>query len=190
MCWESARITRVLWLVLSHWFNHLKFQRGVGTTHTHLVIGSIQTLGDCLTESLSLLLAVAKRPPLVPCQQERDGVQFSSVQFSSVQSLSRVRLFATAWIAACQASLSFTTPGVYPDPCPSSQWCHPGISYCCPLLLLHPIPPSIRLFPMSQLFAWGDQSIGVSASTSVLPKNTQNWSPLGWTGWIFFFLYT
>ena len=108
----------------------------------------------------------------------------SSVQFSSVQSLSRVRLFVTPWIAARQASLSFTTPGVYPDPCPLSQWCHPGISYCCPLLLLHPIPPSIRLFPMSQLFAWGDQSIGVSASTSVLPKNTQNWSPLGWTGWI------
>ena len=55
---------------------------------------------------------------------------------------------------------------------------------CHPLLLLPPIPPSIRVFSMSQLFASGDQSIGVSASTSVLPMNTQDWSPLGWTGWI------
>ena len=55
---------------------------------------------------------------------------------------------------------------------------------CCPLLLLPPIPPSIRVFSMSQLFAWGGQSIGVSTSTSVLPMNTQDWSPSGWTGWI------
>ena len=77
------------------------------------------------------------------------------------------------------------TPGVYPNPCPSSRWCHPTISSCHPLLLLPPIPPSIGSFPMSQLFASGGQSIGVSASTSVLPMNTQDWSPLGWTGWIF-----
>ena len=55
---------------------------------------------------------------------------------------------------------------------------------CRPLLLLPPIPPSIRVFPMSQLFTWGGQSIGVSALASVLPKNTQDWSPLGWNGWI------
>ena len=55
---------------------------------------------------------------------------------------------------------------------------------CRPLLLLPPIPPSIRSFPMSQLFTWGGQSIGVSASASVLPMNTQDWSPLGLTGWI------
>ena len=55
---------------------------------------------------------------------------------------------------------------------------------CHPLLLLPSIPPSIRAFPMSQLFAWGGQIIGVSASASVLPMNTQAWSPLGWTGWI------
>ena len=55
---------------------------------------------------------------------------------------------------------------------------------CRPLLLLTPIPPSSRDFPMSQLFAWGGQSIGLSALASVLPKNTQDWSPLGWTGWI------
>ena len=55
---------------------------------------------------------------------------------------------------------------------------------CHPLLLLLPIPPSIRSFPVSQLFTWGGQSIGASTSSSVLPMNTQDWSPLGWTGWI------
>ena len=55
---------------------------------------------------------------------------------------------------------------------------------CRPLLLLPPVPPSIRVFSNESLFAWGGQSIGVSALAWVLPKNTQDWSPLGWTGWI------
>ena len=77
------------------------------------------------------------------------------------------------------------TPGVYSNSCPSSQWCHPAISSSvvqfssCPQSL-----PASGSFPKSQLFAWGGQSIGVSASASVLPMNTQDWSPLGWTGWI------
>ena len=76
------------------------------------------------------------------------------------------------------------TPGVYSNSCPSSQWCHPAISSSvvhfssCPQSL-----PASRSFPMSQLFIWGAQSIGVSASVSILPMNTQDWS-LGWTGWI------
>ena len=77
------------------------------------------------------------------------------------------------------------TPGVYSNSCPSSRWCHPAISSSvvpfssCPQSL-----PASGSFSMSQLFAWGGQSIGVSASTSVLPMNTQAWSPLGRTGWI------
>ena len=77
------------------------------------------------------------------------------------------------------------TPGVHPNPCPSSQWCHPTISSSvvpsssCPQSF-----PASRSFQMSQLFTSGGQSIGVSASTSVLPINTQDRSPLGWTGWI------
>ena len=69
--------------------------------------------------------------------------------------------------------------------CPLSQWCHPAISSSvvpfssCPQSL-----PASGSFPMSQLFTWGVQSIGVSASASVLPMNTQDWSPLGWTGWV------
>ena len=78
-----------------------------------------------------------------------------------------------------------STPGVHSDSHPSSQWCHPAISSSvvpfssCPQSL-----PATKSFPKSQLFAWGGQSIGVSASRSVLPVNTQDWSPLGWTGWI------
>jgi len=77
------------------------------------------------------------------------------------------------------------TPGVYPNSRPLSWWCHPTISSSvvpfssCPQSF-----PASGSFQMSQLFASGGQSIGVSASTSLLPMNTQDWSPLGWTGWI------
>ena len=77
------------------------------------------------------------------------------------------------------------TPGVYPNPCPSSQWCHPAISSSVvPFSSCLQSFPASGSFPLSQLFASGGQSIGVSASTSVLPMNTQEWSPLEWTGWI------
>ena len=75
------------------------------------------------------------------------------------------------------------TPGVQSDSRPSSQWCHPAISYSvvpfssCPQSL-----PASESFPMSQLFAWGGQSTGVSALASFLPRNTQGWSPSEWTG--------
>ena len=76
------------------------------------------------------------------------------------------------------------TPGVHSDSRPSSQWCHPAISASivpfssCPQSL-----PASESFPKSQLFAWGGQSTGVSALASFLPKKSQDWSPLGWTGW-------
>ena len=77
------------------------------------------------------------------------------------------------------------TPGVYPNPCPLSRWCHPTISSSiAPFSSCPQSFPASGSFQMSQLFASGGQSIGVSASTSVLPVNTQDWSPLGWTGWI------
>ena len=77
------------------------------------------------------------------------------------------------------------TPGVYPNSCPLSWWCHPTISSS--VVPFSSCPQSFPVsgsFQMSQLFASGGQSIGVSATTSVLPMNTQDWSPLGWTGWI------
>ena len=77
------------------------------------------------------------------------------------------------------------TPSVHPNPCPSCRWCHPTISSSVvPLSSCPQSFPASGSFQMSQLFTSGDQSIGVSASTSVLPMNIQNWFPLGWTGWI------
>ena len=105
---------------------------------------------------------------------------FSSVQFSR----SVVSHSLRPHEPACQAFLS-PTNGVYANSGPLSQWCLTTISSSvitlssCPQTL-----PASGSFPMTQLFTWGAQSIGVSASTSVLPMNTQDWSPLGWTGWI------
>ena len=110
---------------------------------------------------------------------------YGSSEISSVQSLSSVRLFATPWTTACQASLSITNSGVNPNPCPLSWWCHPTIlSSVVPFSSCPQYFPAWGSFQKSQLFASGGQIIGVSASTSVLPMNTQDWSPLGWTGWI------
>ena len=76
-------------------------------------------------------------------------------------------------------------PRVHPNPCPLSRWCHPTISSSVIPFSFHLQSfPASGSFPMSQLFAPNGQSTGVSASTSVLPMNTQDWSPLWWAGWI------
>ena len=99
-----------------------------------------------------------------------------------IQSPSHVQPFATPWMAAHQASLSFTISHTSRS---SSRWCHPTISSSVVLFSSHlqtfPAPGS---FQMSQFVASGGQNLGVSAATSVLPMNTQDWLPLGWTGWI------
>ena len=105
--------------------------------------------------------------------------------FSSVQLLSCIQLFATPWITARQASLSITNSWSLPklmsieSVMPSSH-----LILCHPLILLPPIPPSIRVFSNESTLCMRGQSIGVLASASVLPMNTQDWSPVGWTGWI------
>ena len=107
------------------------------------------------------------------------------IQFSSFQSLSCVRLFATPWIAACQPSLSITNSRSslrltsIESVMPSSH-----LILCRPLLLLPKSLPASESFLMSQLFAWGGQSTGVSALASFLPQKSQGWSPSEWTGWI------
>ena len=109
-------------------------------------------------------------------------IQFNSVQFS------RSVMSDSLWPHESQHARSpgpSPTPGVYSNSYPSSRWCHPIISSSvvpfssCPQSL-----PASGSFPMSQLFAWRNQSTGVSASASVLPMNAQDWSPLGWTSWI------
>ena len=112
-------------------------------------------------------------------------MRVSSVQFSSV-----TQSCPTLWdpmncMQHARPPCPSPTPGVHSNSHPSSWWCHPAISSSvipfssCPQSL-----PASETFPMSQLFTWGGQSIGVSASALVLPVNTQDWFPLGWTGWI------
>ena len=104
---------------------------------------------------------------------------------SSVQLLSCVQLFETTWMQQHKAYLSISNSQSLlklmsiESVMPSNH-----LILCCPLFLPPPTFPASGSFPMSQLFTSGGQSIGVSALTSVLPKNTQDWSPLAWTGWI------
>ena len=107
---------------------------------------------------------------------------FSSVQFSwSVMSDS----LQSHGLQDARPSCPSPSPGLYPNSCSLSQWCHPTSSSS-----VFPISSHLQSFPasgsfqISQLFASGGQRIGVAASTSVLPMNTQDWTPLGWTGWI------
>ena len=108
--------------------------------------------------------------------------QFSSVQFSrSVVSDSLRPHESQDARPLCPSP----TLGVYPNSCPSSRWCQPAISSSVVPFFSSPQSlPASGSFPMSQLFAWGGQITGVSASASVLPMNTQDQSPLRWTGWI------
>ena len=107
---------------------------------------------------------------------------FSSVQFS------RSVVSDSLWYCEPQhARLPCPSPtvGVYPNPCPLSQWCHPTTSSSIvPFSSCSQSFSASGSLQMSQVFASGSQNIGVSASTSVLPMSTQDWSPLGWTGWI------
>ena len=108
--------------------------------------------------------------------------QFSSVQFSRSLVSDPLQPHESQH---ARPPCSSPTPGVHSHSRPSSQWCHPVISSSvipfssCPQSL-----PASDSFPMSELFAWGGQSTGVSALASFLSKNTQGWSPLEWTGWI------
>ena len=123
--------------------------------------------------------------PEVTTVQTLTIITFLLPLLSSVQSLSCVWLFATPWTTALRASLSITNsrsllkPMSIESVMPSSH-----LILCCPFSSCPQSLPASGSFQMSQLFTWGGQSTGVSASASVLPVNTQDWSPLGWTGWI------
>ena len=116
-----------------------------------------------------------------------DNIIMAKIYISSVN-FSRSVMFEFLWLHEPQHTrppYPSPTPRVHPNPCPLSRWCHPTISSSvvpfssCPQSF-----PASGSFQMSQFFASGGQSIGVSASTSVLPMDTQDWAPLGWTGWI------
>ena len=108
--------------------------------------------------------------------------KFSSVQFSHSVASDSLRPHELQYARPPCPSPS---PGVHSNSCPSNQWCHPAISSSVvPFSSCSQSLPASESFPMSQFFAWGGQSTGVSALGSFLPKNTQGWSPLEWTGWI------
>ena len=122
----------------------------------------------------------------INCKESRKGwtgdFRFSSVQFS------RLVVSDSLWPHGLQHAsppCPSSTRRVYSNSCPLSRWCHPTMSSS-----VIPFSSCLQSFPASgsfqtnQLFASGGQSIGVSAPTSVLPMNTQDWFPLGWTGWI------
>ena len=111
------------------------------------------------------------------------SVQFSpSVQFSHSILSDSLRPHESQH---ARPACPLPTPRVHSNSRPSSRWCHPAISSSViPFSSCLQSLPASGSFPMSQLFSWGGQSIGVSALASVLPKNTQDRSPLGWTGWI------
>ena len=138
---------------------------------------------DSLSPLQGIIPTQGSNPDLPHCRciVYQLGHQFSSVQFSCSVMSNSLRPHELQHTKPPCPSL---TPGVYSNSCPLSQLCHPAISSSvvpfssCPQSL-----PASESFPMSQLFAWGGQSIGVSALASVLPMNTQDWS-LGCTGWI------
>ena len=108
--------------------------------------------------------------------------QFSSVQFSRSVMSNSLRPHKSQHARPPCPSPS---TGVHSNSCPLSQWCHPTISSSVIPFSSYPQSlPASETFPMSQLFSWGGQSARVSAVALFLPKNTQGWSPLEWTGWI------
>ena len=165
------------------WVSFLALTQGWDTNHLHLF-----PLSTAATKTKSRDLPGG---PVVKTPAANAGAWVQSLvrklrshmlQFSSVAQSCLTLLDPMDW--STQASLS-TTPRGYSNSCPSSQWCHPTISFSV-------IPFSSHLqsflaagsFPMSQLFASDGQRIEVSASASVLPMNIQDWFPLGWTGWL------
>ena len=131
---------------------------------------------------LLILFSFSRSASFISTMLSSNSLQFSSVQFSvSVMSNSLQPHESQHARAPC----SSPSPRVHSDSCPSSLWCHPAISSSvvpfssCPQSL-----PASEYFPMSQLFAWGGQSTGVSALASFLSKKSQGWSPSEWTGWI------
>ena len=153
---------------------------GIGDPRRHTGSQRKGSLGKCL--SVYIYLSNWTIVAATAAAANHGSVQFSSVHFSCSVVCDSLRPHEPQHTRPPCPSPALR---VYPNSCPSYRWCHPAISpsvipfSSCPQSL-----PASGSFSMSQLFAWGGQSIGVSASASVLPMNTQDWSPLGWTGWI------
>ena len=137
----------------------------------------------CLAQRQHSIKAIMTRKTLMPQRKNHYLRCNASVQFSSVaQSCLTLR---PQWLQHARLPCPSPTPGVYSNSCSLSQWCHPIISSSViPFSFRLPSFPASGSFQMNQLFASGGQSIGVSASASVLPMNIQDWFPLGLTSLI------
>ena len=165
---KTGTDTGLLWLLHFSWIFHCWATRVVLSTVYSLPKGSWREMNEC-----SVLRKIVRNISSQFTFSKRSWSLLPLVQFSSVQSLSRVRVFATPWIAAGQASLSITNSRSLLKLMPiESVMPSSHLILCRPLLLLPQSLPASGSFPMSQLFAWGGQSTGVSASASVLPMNT------------------
>ena len=147
-----------------------------------LLLSSHLALFTSNTSNPRYLWKIGSRTPLTTIRYPSTDALLSSDQFIQSVVSDSLRPHESHHVRPpCPTAI----PGVDSNSCPSSGWCHPAISSSVVPLSSCPQPlPASGCFPVSKLFAWGGQSIGVSASASVLPMNTQDWSPLGWTGWI------
>ena len=184
----TVRETQV-WTIMKYYFTptRMAVMKKLGTNRCWQGHGQVGTLVHWWKNSLTLLQTIKHRITMWCSNSARGCIpqineNISSVQFScSVVSDSLQPHESQHTRPPCPSPV----PRVHSDSHPSSQWCHPAISSSvvpfssCPQSL----PPS-ESFPMSQLFAWGGQSTGVSASASFPPKKSQGWSPSEWTGWI------
>ena len=130
----------------------------------------------CWASTICLWYALLRKVILLrKIQLNQKSFSFSSVPFSRSVVSESLRPHE---LQHARPPCPSPTPGVHSDSCPSSQWCHPAISSSViPFSSCSQSLPASESFPMSQLFMWGDQSTGVSALASFLPKNTQDWSP-------------
>ena len=145
--------------------------RGAGRWQSRTEVGK--------SEEVSLT-SKPRKPSMTSCWSGALKRMLLGLQKGMLFSRSVMSNSASPWTSACQASLSFISQILLKLMSIESVRPSNHLALCCPLLLMPSIFPSIRAFLRSQLFAWGGQSIGFSASTSVPPMNTQDWSPLGW----------
>ena len=154
------------------WYSFYKAAVSDALANTEPSLLGETEVGSC--EPVRTILSSTYQHMNLPCVQS--CLKTSSVPFS------RLVVSDSLWpheLQHARPPCPSLTPRVHPNSCPSSRWCHPAISSSvvpfssCPQSL-----PGSEPFPMSQLFAWGGQSIGVSSLASFLPKNTQDWSPI------------
>ena len=145
-------------------------------------VSSFKRQTPCHKVGRNLFLASSSKSTLIRLKAKEIPWLIESLSFSSVQLLSYVGLLWPQGPQHARHSCPSPTPLVNSNSCPFRRWCHPTISSSViPFSSCFQSFPASGSFPMSQFFASAGQSIGVSASASVLPMNTQDWSPLGWT---------